>query len=298
MNKTAKIALAVLTALILSSCGVVRVKNSPHYYAGAPKQEGYSPAGTVKEVYYGCSVPGPSYRRMIVYLPPGYDSFGSRRYPVMYLLHGARGHETSWIKKGRVFEITDSLYACGAAKPMILVLPNMNQYNSDIDMEASRLKDAFESFLEIDGKVESAFCRDVVSEIDSLFLTIPDKEHRAIAGLSIGAAQSAVISANVTDYFGSVGLLSPCFILAGKPSGYRSSTYGNFLDNLENQFAGSKPNYTIYIGKDDFLKATVDIYDRYLTRNGLEHEYVIMPGSHKWTMWREAYTDYLCKLFK
>ena len=298
MHTWFKIAAAALSGLLLSSCGVVRLRNSPHYYAGSPVQEGYSPAGTVREVYYGCSVPGPTYRRMIVYLPPGYDAAGSRRYPVMYLLHGARGHETSWIKKGRVFEITDSLYACGAARPMILVLPNMNQYNSDIDMENSRLKDAFESIMEIDGRVECGFVDDVVSTVDSLFLTLPGKENRAIAGLSIGGTQSAVISARSADIFGNVGMLSPCFTLAGLPNRYRRETYGTFPGSVPAQFEGTVTDYSIYVGQSDFLKFTVDSYDRYLTRKGCSHDYTVMPGAHKWTMWRKAYADYLTKVFK
>jgi len=292
------ILLLAAVTLLVSSCGAVRLRGSQHYYAGEPVQKGYTPAGTVKEVYHGCSVPGPTYRRMIVYLPPDYDRFDSRRYPVLYLLHGARGHETSWIKKGKVLQIADSLYASGAAEQMIIVLPNVNQYNNDIDMEGGRLKDAFESIMEIDGRVESGFMEDVVKEVDSLFLTIPDRDHRAIAGLSIGATKGAVISAADGISFGNVGLLSPCFTITGLPNRQRRAIYGPFPGNVPGQFEASSPKYSIYIGKNDYLKFTVDSYHNYLTRHNCEHDYIVVPGGHKWTAWRTSLSDYLCKLFK
>ena len=282
MTLKLRYALLIALAVIVSSCGIVRLRNSPLYYAGEPVQEGYTPSGTVMEVYHGCSVPGPTYRRMIVYLPPGYTTSGHRRYPVLYLLHGARGQETSWIKKGKVFQITDSLYAAGTAEPMIIVLPNVNQYNDDTDMEGSRLKDAYESFLEIDGKVESAFGHDVVKVVDSLFRTIPDAGHRAIAGLSIGGIQSAVISAYSVDAFGSVGMLSPCFVVAGLPSRYRSATYGRFPQSVRGQFASSAPEYKIFVGDHDLLKPTIDIYHRRLSRMDCPHDYIVLPGAHQW----------------
>lgn len=136
---------------------------------------------------------------MIVYLPEGYDESG-KRYPVVYMLHGARGYETSWILKGDILHITDSLVTGGLAEPAIIVMPNVNQYDTDADMDLSRRKSALESLFEIDGTVETAFLNDVVAFTDNHFRTIPDKRHRAIGGLSIGGLHSLYISANAWSH--------------------------------------------------------------------------------------------------
>ena len=86
----------------MSSCGVVRFRNAPSYHAGPAQKTGYAQEGIIEEVLYDCSVPGPTRRRMLVYLPKDYYE-NQRRYPVFYLLHGARGYETSWVKKGFVY---------------------------------------------------------------------------------------------------------------------------------------------------------------------------------------------------
>lgn len=114
---------------------------------------------------YDCSVKGPGQRRMFVYLPGDYYE-NDTRYPVLYLLHGARGNELSWIVKGNLLGNIDSLTSSSMMKETIVVLPNLNQYKDDRDFGKSRLKSPVESFFETDGMVESAFMDDVVATID------------------------------------------------------------------------------------------------------------------------------------
>ena len=180
--------LAVMTLAIFSlfSCGVLRNRQNPHYFAGKPTAENYQPQGTIEEVRYPCSAPGPRQRRMVVYLPKDYYQSG-KRYPTLYLLHGAKGHETAWIKRGKLLQITDSLFTHNLATQALIVLPNTNEYDDDIDMEYSRWKIASEALFEMNGNVESAFVQDVVKFVDTHFRTLPDREHRAIAGVSTGA---------------------------------------------------------------------------------------------------------------
>ena len=169
------IVLLLIATEVLCSCGVFRNRSVSYYYAGEPVEEsGYVPQGKVVEAWYPCSVKGPTQRRMIVYLPPDYDE-NDRPYPVIYLLHGARGHETVWIQRGQMFQVTDSLYNLGKTVPAIVVMPNVNQYNDDKDFENSRYKDAMESLFEIDGTVETGFVKDVVGYVDSHFRTIPER---------------------------------------------------------------------------------------------------------------------------
>jgi hypothetical protein len=83
------------------------------------------PHGTLSQVW----CPSPTLdmtRRMYVYTPPGYESSGKNRYPVLYLLHGGGGDEDAWTSLGRAPQILDNLIAQGKAKPMIVVMTNGN----------------------------------------------------------------------------------------------------------------------------------------------------------------------------
>ena len=298
-NKT--LIFIMISCLTMSSCGVVRLRNSPVYHAGPPYKEGYEHKGIVEEVNYDCSVPGPTLRRMIVYLPPDYYQSPHKRYPVFYLLHGARGYETSWIQKGFVFESTDSLLAGGYAEPCILVMPNVNQYNDDKDFDKSRFKDALESIFEVDGTVESAFVRDVVHLVDSLYRTIPDKEHRAVAGLSIGGYQSIYFGANHPDVFGYIGAFSPYMWSMSRPNAYRRAFYGKFRKKLRLQYAGVHPpkGYYLYAGKWDIMHPSTHHLHKHMKRKGYPHDYTVYPGSHDWKNgWIEEYQDMLQRVFK
>ena len=288
----------ILLILTMSSCGVVRFRNAPTYHAGAPYKAGYQQEGIVEEVVYGSSVPGPTSRRMIVYLPKDY--YGSeRRYPVFYLLHGARGYETSWIRKGFVYESTDSLFRSGLARECIVVMPNVNQYNDDRDFDNSRFKDAYESILEIDGAVESAFVKDVVGLVDSLYRTIPDKSHRAIAGLSIGGCQSVWLSMNHPDVFGYIGAFSPYMWGMSPPSKYRRKFYSHMYSKLRKQFDNPPKGYYLYAGKKDIMRPSTDRFHQILEQRGYEHLYMKYPGSHDWhDGWIEEYQDMLQRVFK
>ena len=282
--------LIVMTAA--TSCGVSRYAVNDQY----PKVDaGIQYEGILEECIHDCSVEGPQQRRMLVYLPKDYyDS--SERYPALYLLHGARGNELSWIEKGDVLHNIDSLSSDMKMKKMIVVLPNVNQYNDDRDFGKSRLKGAVESLFETDGRVEAAFVEDVVGTVDSLYRTIPDKEHRAIAGLSIGAMQAMHISANAPDTFGYIGMFSAMVhpVLRKSES---SSFYKGFKDKLKVQFASAPKLYSIMIGKTDFYYPRIKSYARYLDRSGYEYEMYITGGGHQWYNWEEFANMFMQRLF-
>ncbi len=91
----------------------------------------YNPKGSIEELFYKTEA-RPGYRRAIVYLPEGYRD-NDVSYPVLYLLHGANGNETSWITKGMIFREIDKLIKRGEMKKAIVVFPNMNQYDNEKD---------------------------------------------------------------------------------------------------------------------------------------------------------------------
>ena len=241
--------------------------------------------GIVETPLIPSSEPGMTERRAVVYLP--HDYYGSdRRYPVFYLIHGARGNELTWIEMGNILSTVDSLRSVGAASDFILVLPNMNSYRDDRDYSFSRAKTALGTFYGIDGTVESVFIDDVVSEIDRKYRTLADKNHRAIAGMSIGALQAIHISASSPDTFGSIGLFSAMnrsFIRPGKDSRF----YNGLWNKLDRQFENPPLDYCIMIGKGDFFYPHMLLFDKKLARKGYPHSLYVAEGGHEWYNWQD-----------
>ena len=275
------------------------MKSSESYLPGPAIRADYTPKGIVEEVVQPCSVPGPENRRVIVYLPADYYETG-QRYPVLYLLHGARGYETSWIRKGKVYQTADSLWAAGKAVPCLIVMPNVNQYNDEADYEGGRYKDAYESILEVDGIVESAFMQDVVELIDNRYRTIPDQAHRAIAGLSIGGYQSICFGANYPESFGYIAAMSPYMWSLGHPSVTRWNFYGNLHGKMKRQFTENPPKgYYLYAGTKDMMRPATHSLHKYMEKNGFLHTYTKYPASHSWANgWIEELKDVMQRIFK
>lgn len=253
-------------------------------------------AQKLTEVFYQPSASGLHEKRMLVYLPEGYRSCNDR-YPVLYMLHGARGNELSWIMKGNTLHHIDSLTSTGAMKKTIVVFPNMNQYDDDKDYGSSRIKGAWESFFEVDGSVEKAFVKDVVNLTDSLFRTIPDKSHRAIAGLSIGGMQSIYISASNPDTFGYVGSFSPMVKSFIRKSPH-SDFYKGIRRKLNEQFKNPPLLYWIMVGRMDFFESHMDSYHHYLNEKGYPHQYYVSRGGHQWYNWKKYSIMFMENLWK
>jgi enterochelin esterase family protein len=280
-------------AFALSSCGVPKYAADAAYSTLDP---GLRYDGILEECFHDCSVEGPAQRRMYVYLPEGYYE-SDERYPVLYLLHGARGNELSWIMKGALLHNIDSLISLSVMKETIVVLPNVNQYDDEQDFGKSRLKGTVESFFETDGMVEAAFVDDVVATVDSLYRTIPDKDHRAIAGLSIGAMQSMYISANAPDEFGYVGLFSSMVHPILRKSEC-SFFYKRLKHKMEVQFAEPPQMYSIMIGKTDIYYLRMKSFARYLSRNGYPFEMYVSKGGHQWYNWEAFANSFMQMLWK
>lgn len=166
------------------------------------------PHGTVSKVWYPSPTLGMERRRMTVYTPAGYED-SNKQYPVLYLLHGAGGDENAWSELGRAIQIFDNLIAQGKAEPMIVVMPNGNGaqelYRVNILTVCISLRLPIRRRWKVLSK--KAF-PDIMKYVESHYRTINDKNHRAIAGLSMGGFHSLYISANNPDLFGYVGLFS------------------------------------------------------------------------------------------
>src|SRR6476659_9645164 len=137
---------------------------------------------------------------MNVYTPPGYSR--DKKYPVLYLLHGIGGDETEWERFAHPGLLLDNLIAEGKATPMIVVMPNGRaQKNDRPEGNVFASAPAFAAF-------EQDLLQDVIPAIESRYSVQADREHRAIAGLSMGAGQSLHFGLAHLDTFAWIGSFS------------------------------------------------------------------------------------------
>ena len=162
------------------------------------KREGI-PHGKMEMIEYDSKTVG-TRRKMLVYTPPGYTR--ATKYPVLYLLHGIGGDETEWQRFTQPENIVDNLLADGKAVPMILVFPNGRAQKDDHptgNMFAHAA--AFAAF-------EGDLLNDVIPAIESRYSTLADREHRALAGLSMGGGQTLNFGLTHLDRFAWLGAFS------------------------------------------------------------------------------------------
>ena len=254
------------------------------------------PHGTVSKVWYPSPTLSMERRRMTVYTPAGYED-SNKQYPVLYLLHGAGGDENAWSELGRAIQILDNLIAQGKAEPMIVVMPNGNGAQGAVPGEYpnSMYEPSFANPKTMEGSFEKAF-PDIMKYVESHYRTINDKNHRAIAGLSMGGFHSLYISANNPDLFGYVGLFSAAINRQAK--GENTYIYENLEAKLAKQFSNAPKLYFIGIGNTDFLFQDNVKYRELLDANGYKYEYMETDGGHEWRNWRKYLNHFVPELFK
>lgn len=252
------------------------------------------PHGEVRAVWYDSPSLGMK-RRMMVYLPAGYDQ-GRQKYPVLYLLHGTGGDETVWLEQGRAAQILDNLIAGGQAEQMIVVMPNGN-----VDEQAApginadnNVQPTFGHKNWMDGTFEQCF-DDILNWVDNNLRTRRVKRYRAIAGLSMGGYHSLYISANRPEDFAYVGLFSPAISRMDKG---KSKIYDDLENKLITQFQGRPRLYWIGIGKDDFLYRDNAAFRELLDKNRQRYTYHESGAGHEWANWRDYLVLFTQLLFK
>lgn len=259
-------------------------------------QERDVPHGTVSKIWYPCDQLQ-KMRRATVYTPAHYsETNNTTRYPVLYLLHGMGGDEEAWITLGRVAQIMDNLIAQGRAKPMIVVMPNgnMDQVAAPGYGPDGNVVPTIELPRTMDGTYEQSF-PNLIRFIDRTYRTIPRKNSRAIAGLSMGGFQAMMVSKEYPDLFDYVGLFSA---LIRKDAAGVSPVYDRFHDKLRTQFAKRPALYWIAIGKEDFLYEANVEFCQLLDRNRHRHEFIETEGGHTWSNWRHYLKEFAQKVFR
>jgi enterochelin esterase-like enzyme len=233
------------------------------------------PHGTVQFHWYKSKAVGTT-RRFTVYTPPGYDPKGSARYPALYLLHGSGDFDFSWVDYGQANHILDNLLAEKKIRPMIVVMPFGHAVPPSETSPAARGKNT--------ALFEQDLIGDVIPAVEALYRVEKGPPGRAIAGLSMGGAQSLYVGLRHLDTFGAIGAFSS----------------GGNMDQIHPLLAGAKGKLGLFwigCGEDDRLLPGSERLVAELEKLGIKHVWRKTPGAHTWRVWRRYLAEILPLLF-
>jgi enterochelin esterase-like enzyme len=243
------------------------------------------PHGEVRARPYFSKTTG-LWRRANVYTPPDYDKSGRKRYPVLYLQHGSGENETGWVKQGRVSHIMDNLIAARTAVPMIIVMENgmlATRGGAASGGAGARGNSAFEEVV-ID---------DLIPMIDSTYRTLRDRDHRAVAGLSMGGGQALQIGLTHLDKFAYIASFSGAFGAFDVKSSYN----GAFADAA----AFNKKVRLLWFGAglaEPRMHKPAQAAHEALDKLGVKNVFFECPFAHEWQTWRYDLNDFAPRLFR
>ncbi len=224
-------------------------------------------------------------RKVVVYTPPDYDRNPAASYPVLYLQHGYGEDRRAWWRQGRVNFILDNLLAAGKARPMIVVMEDgdiatgLGGGGAPAGANRFAFAQAFESVM----------INELIPMIDATYRTIPDRDHRAIAGTSLGGWQALQIALNHLDTFANMGGFSPGLPqdiqrIAGNPASFNQKVKVLFLGTGTVE-RDSNPN--------------IKNLHEALEKAGVRHVYYESPGTaHEWLTWRRDLHQFAPLLFQ
>jgi enterochelin esterase-like enzyme len=237
--------------------------------------------GKIDSISYPSKTVGSS-RKAIIYLPPNYSK--SRKYPVLYLLHGIGGDEKEWLRGGQPQIILDNLYAENKIEPLIVVMPNGRALKDDRATGNIMAPDKVEAF----ATFEKDLLNDLIPFIEKKFPVIRDREHRAIAGLSMGGGQSL--------NFG-LGNLGTFAWIGGFSSAPNTKPPEQLLPAPEKAREMLKLLW-ISCGDNDGLITVSQRTHNYLNANNVPHIYYIEPGVHDFKVWKNSLYMFSQLIFK
>jgi enterochelin esterase-like enzyme len=228
-----------------------------------------------------------SIRRVTIYTPPGYDATGKTKYPVLYLLHGANADETAWTRLGHVNLILDNLLAAGKIKPFVVVMPF--GYPSPPSLPSAG---PFRGFAQISDNFSKDLLGDVIPFVQTHYQVLTDRNHRAIAGLSMGGFESLEIGLNHLDQFSYVGGFSAAVTPADFPK--------SFAGIVSDPKAANRQLHLLWIGcgTDDGLFPASDSFSKFLDGGEVKHTFFKIPGAHTWIVWRQFLNEFAPQLFR
>jgi enterochelin esterase-like enzyme len=252
------------------------------------------PHGSLSEVtYYSNSLN--QFRRMHVYTPPGYET-SMDKYPVLYLLHGILDGDDSWMTVGRAGFILDNLIADKKALPMIVVMPACHTGPFRFGMPRDTSKQ------NVDELVED-FRNDIKPHIEKNFRILDDRKNTAIAGLSMGGAQTLNIAIPNLEEYAYIGVFSSGVFGISGGNSFRSNPGQTWEERNKKYLDDQKQKDGLELiwfatGKDDFLLETSRATVKALKNHGFNVVYKETSGGHTWSNWREYLYEFAQQLFK
>ena len=281
------------------------------------------PHGQVSQRWYHSKVTE-KWRRCYVYTPPGYDD-GKTRYPVLYLLHGWGENEQGWHTQGHADLILDNLIAAKKAKPMIIVMDNLNAVKPGEDSSIFNARGATPPARAaappaqaapgatgaratappargggLGGFTGSAFTEmmltDLIPMIEKTYRVLPGRENRAMAGLSMGGMQTFMTALGNLDKFAYIGGFS------GSSGGGRGGTFDPKTSNngvFADAAAFNKKVKVLFLGIGSMEGPGTKNFSDQLSKAGINNVYFESPGTaHEWLTWRRCLNDFAPRLFK
>ena len=201
-----------------------------------------------------------------VYLPPCYDQKTDERYPVLYLLHGQTYTDDQWIRLGAV-KVVDDLIVSGESTPFIIIFPDDRYWN-----------------LQAGPGFGNRLVNSLIPYIDSTYRTLPDRDHRAIGGMSRGAGWSLRLGLTRPDLFGVMGLHSLAVL-------QKDST--KISDWVTDMPLDARPTIFMDIGDNDQELIMARDVEAQFNQYGLSHEWHLYSGAHTEEYWSAHVEEYM-----
>lgn len=254
---------------------------------GLPWEVGEVTHGKIDHHFYKSGVVGDQ-RDYYVYTPPAYDPRAKQSYPVLYLLHGFSDDASGWTAVGRANVILDNLIAQGKAKPMIVVMtlgygaPEIVNAGVGGFSNQDLRKRNFDKYTE-------ALLSEVLPQVEGSYRVKKDRESRAIAGLSMGGAESLLTGLNHLDQFAWVGAFS---------SGGITEDFNAQFPALDSKANGKLRLLWVACGTEDHLIEINRKFRDWLKSKDIAHSDIETPGMHTWMVWRRNLADYAGLIFQ
>jgi len=224
------------------------------------------------------------YETYRIYLPPDYFvADNERRYPTLYMLHGAGGNYTEWTDSYLPQQLDDMIVR-GDVQPMIVVMPDVGSRTFWANWDEGPAWSDYVAY-------------DVVAEMDSRYRTIPTQVSRAIGGLSMGGLGAMQIAMRHPDVFGVVGAHSPSIRLEPDPTELWFLSPTSFIAHnpiwLANYPASQQMVYWLDVGADDWWRPNIEELRDALLGAHLSLTFNVFPGTHEAEYWIDHVPDYL-----
>ena len=228
-----------------------------------------------------------------VYTPPGFDAKSDKKYPVLYLLHGYSDDASAWTAMGKANVILDNLIAEGKAKPMIVVMPlgygtmDMITKGWAVWREPETTSRNFKDYARV-------LYEEVMPRVKAEYPLSDKREEHAIAGLSMGGAETLLVGLNHTDDFAYIGAFS-----AG---GIGDSNFGPLFPAITPQTGAQIQSklkvFWVACGTEDGLYPANQNLIAWLKEQGMQPTAISTPGMHVWMVWRDNLSNLVPLLFK